>query len=318
MKPNVLEPQLNNVECVVKGHSDFTKKIFTGVNYHMLMNICWCAWLISLVTAFVSSLLITTWLNWKDLDNSKDSKCKKKAAMFLFSVLFVLQLVITCVAVSEVSSNSYSIVFLVSVIILPLPFIFIYAKKENINIKSNIKEFLINCLTLFVVFDSLFMTSHSLIWILLGVITEPFWAMPVLVVACSLCFSVYVLVFHYCKAFSKHDSLALGLSVALILVLLLFFFITGVVSHSFLSNSLVAGLIQSALVIVASVSLNFIAEQDKKPSSNDAGRDTRDGEGPRPIGDLKPADLCGGTTETAPTEEMPLNVLTSERQCVEL
>lgn len=237
---------MNTVECVVKGHTAFTSNIFSAntVNHYMMMNICWCAWVVSFVLAIVGALMFHAWMK---LDNQEH---QKKSALILLLIVFILEVIIAIVACTNSSQVAvYPIFFIISMGFLS-GIVLLYMRCRN----NKLCQILLAALA----FSTLFMSFHHLIWIVFGVLTEPFWAVPVLVVACSFCFSVFVQAYYNFKAFERCDVQAFFLSVAVIISLLLFFFVTGVVSQSFLSSSPVSGLIQSALVVIATLWMSYV------------------------------------------------------------
>ena len=93
---------------------------------------------------------------------------------------------------------------------------------------------------------------------MLGIITEPFWAVPVLMAICTVLFVFYYLVYQYHKGFisiesPEHSVQALALSFFSFLLVGLFIFTLLVVGQAFLSESLIANVVQSALVIVTTL-----------------------------------------------------------------
>ena len=78
--PNVQDPRLNTVECVVEGHNNFDGKIFSSFR-KLLMCACWCILLVSAVVGFAVSNIVITWLDDKHKKQGKtrpEKKDKKK------------------------------------------------------------------------------------------------------------------------------------------------------------------------------------------------------------------------------------------------
>ena len=107
------------------------------------------------------------------------------------------------------------------------------------------------------------MACHHLLWILLGIITEPFWGVTVLVSVMSVSAALFFLAYELHKAFpSPKCDFPFFMSVILIpavffafvlLILVLF-----VVAQSFLSENLISAMVQNGLVLVATVWFGYL------------------------------------------------------------
>ena len=147
-----------------------------------------------------------------------------------------------------------------------------------------------NVISFFTLYPAIFMACHHLLWILLGVITEPFWGISVLVAVISVSAILVFFFYDFYEYYLSHECidrecercsarrdwrreywfpffmslfLVLGscaASVLLIIVLL-------VVAQSFLSESLVSTLVQNGLVFFSTLWLGYLKlHQAKKPA----------------------------------------------------
>lgn len=136
-----------------------------------------------------------------------------------------------------------------------------------------------NIVSCFVLYPAIFMACHHVLWIFLGVVTEPFWGITILGAVFSISFCIYFLVYHLHVAFfhSKNDPfmctmifcLILGGFIAVILFLLVFL----TVAQVFLSESLISAAIQNVLVFVATIWFKSLRD-DKKI---DGGKENQEG-----------------------------------------
>ena len=130
-----------------------------------------------------------------------------------------------------------------------------------------------------IVHPALFTSLHHLLWIVLGIITEPFWAVPVLMAICTVLFIFYYLVYQYHKGMSskdssghlRHSAQALGLSIISFLLVGLFIFTLLVVGQAFLSESLIANVVQSALVIVTTLWFKYTKHEKIEGKTSSKG-----------------------------------------------
>ena len=147
-----------------------------------------------------------------------------------------------------------------------------------------------NVISFFTLYPAIFMACHHLLWIMLGVITEPFWGISVLVAVISVSAILVFFFYDFYEYYLSHECidrecercsarrdwrreywfpffmslfLVLGscaASVLLIIVLL-------VVAQSFLSESLVSTLVQNGLVFFSTLWLGYLKlHQAKKPA----------------------------------------------------
>ena len=74
-----------------------------------------------------------------------------------------------------------------------------------------------NIISCFILYPAVFMACHHLLWILLGIITEPFWGISVLVAVLSISAVLFFLTYEFHKAFpSPECSIPFMMSLILI------------------------------------------------------------------------------------------------------
>ena len=271
VKPAVSDPNLNTVECLTGGHRKAAA--FPGVQ-QALHGVCWCVLIIALGISSVASQVVLMKLG--DFANSAKNADKSKAAALLLLLLFVLVVGFILMFVPFVpfknfpkfdpQSDFYLIAFVVSYLLVFIRRIFWWLRCTPkqfrvISITNLVKGHKLERSTNIwscIVHPALFTSLHHLLWIVLGIITEPFWAVPVLMAICTVLFVFYYLVYQYHKGFISiespvHSAQALAFSFFSFLLVGLFIFTLLVVGQAFLSESLIANVVQSALVIVTTL-----------------------------------------------------------------
>ena len=127
-----------------------------------------------------------------------------------------------------------------------------------------------NFVSCFVVYPAIFMACHHLLWIFLGVLTEPFWGITILGAVFSISFCIYFLVYHLHVAFldPKIDRFMCTMIFCLILggfiAVILFLLVLLTVAQVFLSESLISTVIQNLLVFVATIWFKSLKHDTKK------------------------------------------------------
>lgn len=247
---------------------------------------------------FASQLVVVQLRTWSKCSEEKKKKenCQSKvvAVMVLSIIVFFggIGLNIYAFTLSSCHQDLYSRVFLLFVVtVLIRRFVWcIYAHRvykniiqtcRNIDCKKVMSltagheiETSTNFVSCFFVYPAIFMACHHVLWIFLGVLTEPFWGITILGAVFSISFCIYFLVYHLHVAFLDPENdlfmctmifcLILGGFIAVILFLLVLL----TVAQVFLSESLISTVIQNLLVFVATIwfkSLKHDTKQDKAP-----------------------------------------------------
>lgn len=246
--------------------------------------VCWCILCISLfVSQYASQWLIVQLRIWKKAKN--DSKVV--AVMWLSLVVFASGLLLifcawyrsTCVYVRVFFGFVMSVLFRRAVwctcihcIFGDKKFLWCFTKGHEEPRSTKIDLCFIeghkeptstNIISCFILYPAVFMACHHLLWILLGIITEPFWGISVLVAVLSISAVLFFLTYEFHKAFpSPECSIPFMMSLILIpgifLVFVLLILVLLVISQSFLSESLISTLVQNGLVFFATLWLTYL------------------------------------------------------------
>ena len=139
-----------------------------------------------------------------------------------------------------------------------------------------------NFVSCFVLYPAIFMACHHLLWILLGVVTEPFWGITILGTVFSISFCIYFLVYHLHLAFCDRENDCFKYTLITILILggfiavILFLLVLLTVAQVFLSESLISAVIQNVLVFVATIWFKSLRD-DTKEKGDDKKKEGSDG-----------------------------------------
>lgn len=259
---------------------------------------------------FASQLVIVQLRTWsteeKKEEKKKENYQSKIVAVMVLSIIVCLggiSLNIYAFTLSSCHQDLYSRVFLLFVAtVLIRRFVWcIYVHRVHRNIIQTCKN--ISCKTVlsfmsltvghenetstnfvscFFLYPAIFMACHHLLWIFLGVVTEPFWGITILGAVCSISFCIYFLVYQLHVAFLEpgNDScmrtlmliLILGGFIAVILFLLVFL----TVAQVFLSESLISAVIQNVLVFVATIWFKSLRDDKEGSDGGDVNQNGRD------------------------------------------
>ena len=251
---------------------------------------------------FVSQSIIVQLKKWaKDTDKEQQNWSKIAAVMVLSLSVFIVgfSLNIYAWSLSTVKQDLYVPIFFgfVLLVFFRRAFWCIVIHCRNNSTRSVKECFCIfdwnftsghgedtskNFVSCFLLYPAVFMAFHHLLWILLGVITEPFWGITILVaiICISAAFCVLVCEFHkaYCSPAERPNSPLRGerekkkktiimivmivMSVILFLcafiAFVLLMLILLVVAQAFLSESLISAIVQNGVVTVVTVWLGYL------------------------------------------------------------
>ena len=235
--------------------------------------VCWCILCISLfISQCASQWLIVQLRNWaEDNNDNNNNNSKIVAVMWLSLVVFASGLLLICCAWCR-STYVYVPVFfgfVMSVLVRRAVWcICIYCcnanKKIDLCFTDGHEELTsTNIISCFILYPAVFMACHHLLWILLGIITEPFWGISVLGAVVSISAVLFVLTYEFHKAFpSPKCNIPFIMSLILIpgifLAFVLLILVLLVISQSFLSESLISTLVQNGLVFFATLWLGYL------------------------------------------------------------
>ena len=301
--PSVSDPRLNTVECVIPGHGKAPQ--FSGVK-QLLHGVCWSLLVISLAMSTLSSQLITVKLrSWGD---EEDHRSKTAATMFLSLLLFLgglaynLYICISATKVGNKQEISYVWVFFGSILFVLFRRLFwcmfVYEWKcfSERNLTGGHGEMTTkNLFSGVVLYPAVFIVFHHLLWIFLGMITEPFWGFTVLVAVIALCAVLFFSLSELHRVFPENflscenwkEKFIFFMSLFLILAVLsafvLFVVVLFMVAQVFLSESLISTLIQNTLTFVVTVwfgYMNILKESNKGVEEEGKKRPAREEELP--------------------------------------
>ena len=273
IRPSVPDPSLNTAECVTPGHGK--APVFPGIKQG-LHGVCWCILIIAVVTSTIASNFLMEKLREFCSGNEaakKAGESKAAALVFLLPIFFIGGLVVIVLSLirdqHEFSKfyNTYVFYFLLAFLAVFLRRLIwcFYRNKSSwkrswkamrrmsLDKGHNSEGTSENFFSCFVAYPALFVVFHHLLWILFGITTEPFWAFPVLVSVIAVLFLLYFLVYQFHKEFNMDvlkNLKAFFLILLSFLVFVLLIFTLLLVGQAFLSNSLIANVVQGALVIV--------------------------------------------------------------------
>ena len=292
--PHLPDPSLNTVECVTMGHGK--APAFSDWK-NLLHKVCWYILSISLIFSQVASQWLVVQLKeW----NKKKNYSKVAAVMLLSLVVFISGLYLIYYAWKRSgNTEKYALVFFICVMVVLvrravwcLGRICCDNNFDNLCwlslVKGHENDPSTNVISFFILYPAIFMTCHHLLWILLGVITEPFWGVSVLVAVISV--SAVLIFFSYdfydfylsheatcscgrCRSEPKNCKKWFPFAMSLILVLgscaafVLLIIVLLVVAQSFLSESLVSTLVQNGLVIFSTVWLGYLKLHQAKETA---------------------------------------------------
>ena len=257
---------------------DGPKKLFHGV--------CWSILCSSLFFGqLASQWLIVELRKWEGT-----SKNHSKVATVMFLSLFVFALGFGLHFFALVSQcDVYSCTFFAFVILV----LFrragwcIYKRRGETRTNSqcffdwsltegNEKDTSPNIVSCFILYPAVFMACHHLLWILLAIITEPFWGISVLAAVLSVSAVFCFLFYNFRTNFpslkcDRKCLVALFLDLGGFFAFLLLTFVLLVVGQSFLSESLITTLVQNILVFFAALTFRYLELEPKTESEGDKG-----------------------------------------------
>lgn len=115
-----------------------------------------------------------------------------------------------------------------------------------------------------------FIAVHHTLWVMIGIITEPFWALPVVTTIVMLAFLFYVLssLFFSLEKWDMWQRINFALLVAVGMSVMLVQFSFLLIGQQFFDESLISSAIQSALVVIISIWLKSSDEDINNDENN--------------------------------------------------
>lgn len=271
------DPSLNNVECVVEKES--SKDRFESVK-KTFPQICWAFWLFSLIGSYFVNMLCIQLFN-ENYNNREDVVVK--ATLFFLFVVFWLGIIsaITAICYSrEEYKISYPLVYLFSIMLVFLRgylyckiYLILDAKKNRITPYS---------LSAYTTDPGCFIVIHSILWMMVGMISEPFWAIPVVTSYAVVIFLFYLSAFFYFSAdrhWDARDKVNLGVLVVLVLSVISIQFSFFIVGSHFFNEGLISSIIPSVLLVILSIWCKFFKNYDNNKLDQNQQQTTASGKG---------------------------------------
>lgn len=269
ISPPHFNPSLNNVECVVEDGSnnrfESVKKTFP--------QICWMFWLFSLIGSYFVNVLCIQLFN-ENYDNSEDAVVK--ATFFFLFIVFCLGVISAIAAIcysTEGIQVVYPLVFLVSIALVYLRGLF-YCR-TNLKDDALVSPSTPHTLSPYTVDPGCFIVVHYVLWMMIGMITEPFWAIPVVTSCAIVIFLFYISAFFYLsvdRRWDVRDKVHLAVLVFAVLSTLSVQFSFFLVGSHFFNEGLVSGIIPSVLVMILSIWCKFFKDYDRTETTPDQRR----------------------------------------------
>lgn len=121
------------------------------------------------------------------------------------------------------------------------------------------------------VYPGCFIAVHHTLWIMIGIITEPFWALPIITSIVMLAFLFYVLssLFFSFREWHRWEIINFALLVAVAMSVMLVQFSFFLIGQQFFDESLISSATQSTLVVIISIWLKT-SKQGKNNKDKEA------------------------------------------------
>ena len=266
---------------------------------------------------------------------SADVQSKSRiAAVVVLSVLaFLGGLVLSILALVVSPSDRYALAFLVSfLLVLIRRFVWCFAvcgcRNKIFKIcdltSGHDKKTSTNFYSCTTIYPAMFVVCHHFLWIMLGIITEPYWAITILVAFCSFSAVLYFLIDalykgweDYCekKITARQDreiqragvnkekkgkcqvhfefgmmivNILLGVVALVCLMILLL-----IVAQPFLSENLISTIVQNGLTLAGTIWLGLLwHRRGKEPPKSTDKEDEKEEEPPHESNDAMPLIAC--------------------------
>ena len=272
------------------GHGKATH--FAGLK-QLFHGVCWSILCISLfVGQLASQCLIVELRNWtlsqeNNEEGTPKNDSKVATVLSLSFIVFVSGFCLIFYALVSQHDVYVCTFFVVMIVVLVRRAgwcVYKYRNTQSNIIKlfdwslteGNEKKTSTNIISCLILYPAVFMACHHLLWILLGIITEPFWGISVLAAVLSVS-AVFCFLFHdFHTNFPSSECdrkcdrkylIALFLDLGGFVAFLLLIVVLLVVGQSFLSESLVTTLVQNVLVVFATLPFRYLklTSEDEKP-----------------------------------------------------
>ena len=264
VRPAQLNPALNHVECVVK-ETEPPNFELPGVT-KIFPHICWVFYFLSIDAGYFITVAVVHLC-----EERKDDVVMKGTLTFsLFLVL--LGVVSGSFAISDgVRAGGckmvYPILYVSSIILICIPGHFyrlVTVQKKNLKFMSRQTS----------VYLGSFVMIHSILWMLVGMITEPYWAIPVVTsLAAAVCFFYPLFCFFHSKGRpwdfrDKFNTVFLiFLFISVLSTQLLLFFI----GSPFFNVEIISSVISGVLIVIVGLWYKHFKHSSEEPGKESGG-----------------------------------------------
>ena len=238
---------------------DDSKHRFESVE-KIFPQLCWIFLLFSLTGGyFISMICIQLFNDYKD-------RTVVKATLFFLFVVFCLGVIFAIIAVSDRAEGNqvvYPLTYLFSIALIVLLEIFCLRTDAQASCKNPLP---------YTVDPGCFIVVHYLLWMIIGAITEPVWAIP-LVTSCAAVIVLLYLSALFCfstdRRWDSRDIVNFTMLVLAVFSTICVQYSFSVVGSHFFHEGLVSSIIPSLLTIILSVWLRFFKDFDQASSKAD-------------------------------------------------
>ena len=229
-----------------------------------------------------SNFISTLFLQYCKKNYQGNQSSKVKSALLFVFVLFWLGIVeaIFAAGYSIQLQVLYPLIYLVFIFLVCLRRFLYCLSREHINRRNGriswkfeknggaepVWGFLCTA------YPGCFIAVHHALWVMIGIITEPFWALPVVTTIVMLAFLFYVLsaLFFSFGQWDRWQTINFALLVAVGMSVMLVQFSFFLIGQQFFDESLISSAIQSALVVIISIWLRSSDAKDENKKGEEA------------------------------------------------
>ena len=263
VRPAQLNPALNHVECVVK-ETEPPNFELPGVT-KIFPHICWVFNFLSITAGYFVTLAVVQLCEERKDDVVMKGTLKFSLILVLLGVVSGSLAIFYGVRVGGCKSV-YPIFYVSSIIIICILGFFyrvVTEKKKNPKFMSMQTS----------VYPGSFVMIHSILWMLVGMITEPYWAIPVVTsIAAAVCF-LYPLFhfFHSGRSWDFRDKfntvVLIFLFISVLSTQLLLFFI----GSPFFNVEIISSVISGVLIVIVGLWYKHFKHSSKEPGKESGG-----------------------------------------------
>lgn len=256
--PAQLNPALNHVECVMEEKPpgfelQRAKKTFPHV--------CWAFWFFSIIAGYFATVLFI-----QLFQEQKKNVVVKGTLTFSLTVFYVgLLFGILAIVYSTRKGGRkmvYPFIYLSS---MGLTYIlgYVYCVNSLENQNQPLKRKLAH------VYPSSFVMIHSILWMMVGMITEPFWAIPVVTShAAAVCLFYLLLGFYHTpdRDWDNRDIINFTLLFILLMSVISVKFLLFLVGSHFFNEGLISSVIPGVLIVILGLWCKHFKHSSQEPA----------------------------------------------------